>query len=89
MNTTPIQEVDVRLLPPRQRHPIIFGLLGDLAPGDALHVASDHDPQPLHMQIDSRYPDLFRWSYLEAGPDVWRVEIRRQAGGGCGCCCGH
>ncbi|MEK1929060.1 MAG: DUF2249 domain-containing protein, partial [Pararhizobium sp.] len=53
------------------------------------HVTSDHDPRPLHMQIQSRYPDEFDWAYLESGPEVWRVEIKRPESTGCDCCCGN
>jgi uncharacterized protein (DUF2249 family) len=81
--------IDVRTLLPTERHPRIFGMLTSLAPGEALHVASDHDPRPLHYQIVSRYPEEFDWAYLEQGPETWRVEITRVQGSGCDCCCGH
>jgi uncharacterized protein (DUF2249 family) len=80
--------VDVRIIPPSHRHSTIFGVLTGLAPGGAMLVTSDHDPRPLHYQIETRYPDQFGWQYLEQGPDVWRVEITRQESTGCGCCCG-
>lgn len=81
--------IDVRTIPPGQRHPQIFGVLTALAPGGAMLVTSDHDPRPLHYQIETRYPEQFEWEYLEQGPDVWRVEIKRQESSGCNCCCGN
>lgn len=81
--------IDVRTLMPGERHLAIFGVLTNLAPGGAMLVTSDHDPRPLHYQIETRYPDQFAWEYLEQGPDVWRVEIQRQDSSGCECCCGH
>ncbi len=77
--------IDVRTLPPAERHPRIFGVLTSLEPGASMHIASDHDPRPLHYQIESRFPETFDWSYLEQGPDTWRVEITRANGCGCGC----
>ncbi|CCF21370.1 MULTISPECIES: DUF2249 domain-containing protein [Pseudorhizobium] len=88
-NTAEIPLIDVRLIPPPERHPRIFGLLTTLEPGAAMHVASDHDPRPLHYQIESRYPEQFDWNYLEQGPMTWRVEITRAKSSGCDCCCGH
>ena len=88
MMNTPIPEIDVRILPPAGRHPAIFGVLTDLRPGQAMRVVSDHDPRPLHAQIEFSYPEAFDWQYLEQGPDVWRVEISRAASSGCQCCCG-
>lgn len=89
--------IDVRTIPPRERHPLIFSTLGALEPGDALTITSDHDPRPLHYQLETNFPGLFDWSYLEQGPQVWRVEIGRVSASGeeahthddgCGCSCG-
>ncbi|MDO6966885.1 DUF2249 domain-containing protein [Rhizobium alvei] len=89
LNLEETREVDVRLIPPNQRHPTIFGMLTALAPGAAMHVTSDHDPRPLHYQIETRWPDEFLWVYLANGPEVWKVQIRRADSAGCDCCCGH
>lgn len=88
-NSSNIPEIDVRLIPPDQRHPAIFSVLTTLAPGGPMHVTSDHDPRPLRYQIETRYPDEFGWLYLEEGPDTWRVQISRAESSGCDCCCGH
>jgi uncharacterized protein (DUF2249 family) len=81
--------IDVRTIAPSLRHSTIFGVLTALSPGGAMQVASDHDPRPLHYQIETRYPAEFDWRYLEQGPDVWRVEISRPKNAGCDCCCGN
>lgn len=86
-NTTP--EIDARLIPPSHRHSTIFGVLNALSPGGSMHVTSDHDPKPVHHQIDTRYPDEFGWLYLEQGPEVWKVQITRTESSGCDCCCGQ
>jgi Uncharacterized conserved protein (DUF2249) len=39
--------VDVRELAPRERHPLIFGSLAQLTPGEALMLINDHDSKPL------------------------------------------
>lgn len=89
LDTSNVPEVDVRIIPHNQRHPAIFGILNMLAPGGAMHVTSDHDPRPLHYQIETRYPDEFNWLYIEQGPEVWKVQISRAESSGCDCCCGH
>lgn len=80
--------IDVRVIPPRERHPRIFGMLGALLPGTSMLITSDHDPRPLHYQLETNFPGQFGWDYLEQGPEVWRVEIDRLEDGGCDCCCG-
>ena len=67
--------VDVRTLVPAQRHAKIFQLVDELAAGATLTLVNDHDPKPLYYQLEAEYPKQFSWSYLERGPEVWRVEI--------------
>ncbi len=74
-------ELDVRNLPHANRHGTIFGLLGRLVVGQALIITVDHDPQPLRYQMDAVHTGQFTWDYLEKGPAVYRVAIRRQADG--------
>lgn len=81
-------EIDVRTIPPYERHAKIFGQLDTLSVGEALQIVNDHDPVPLRYQLDSRSPGQFQWAYVQAGPDLWRVQITKQAAeaqksGGC------
>jgi uncharacterized protein (DUF2249 family) len=71
--------VDVRSLVPAQRHARIFQLVNGLAPGGRFILVNDHDPKPLYYQLEAEYPKQFSWTYLERGPDVWRVEIGKVA----------
>lgn len=70
-------QVDVRTIVPRDRHPLIFNTFDNLEVGDALELINDHAPRPLFYQFQHERPDQFEWNYLEEGPDVWRVQIRR------------
>jgi len=72
-NTAP--KVDVRALPPAQRHQKIFELIHTLEPGRSFLLVNDHDPKPLYYQIEAEWPGQFSWTYVEQGPEVWRVEI--------------
>jgi len=67
--------VDVREIPPRERHPLIFGSFAELSPGEALMLVNDHDPKPLYYQFQAESNGQFSWDYIESGPDVWRVRI--------------
>ena len=70
--------LDVRRLPHAERHGTIFGLLPRLAPDQALVLTVDHDPQPLRYQLQALFPDAFGWEYLQRGPTLWRVAVRRR-----------
>jgi uncharacterized protein (DUF2249 family) len=78
--------VDVREIPPRQRHPLIFSTFSALPHGSALELVNDHDPKPLYYQFAAELEGQFGWQYLEQGPDVWRVAITRLAPAGAQCC---
>ena len=76
----PLQPViDVREVPPRARHPLIFQTFDNLAPGDAFILVNDHEPRPLYYQFLHERANQFAWSYLEEGPEVWRAQIERVA----------
>ena len=75
------REVDVRSLVPMQRHATIFDLVGRLEPGESFVLINDHDPKPLYYQLEAEHPNTFSWTYLERGPEAWRVEIGRIANG--------
>jgi len=75
MGTEIASTLDVRQIPPPQRHAQIFGRFDALQPGQALQLVNDHDPLPLRWQFEDRLRGSFDWTYLEAGPALWRVQI--------------
>ena len=78
MNTTLSEHlIDVRPMPPRERHPKIFGTWEDLPPGESILLVNDHDPVPLYYQFAAEHLGTFRWEYLEQGPDIFRVRISK------------
>ncbi|HEX5409615.1 MAG TPA: DUF2249 domain-containing protein [Gemmatimonadaceae bacterium] len=73
-------ELDVRAIPPRDKHPTIFRTFDGLAGGQAMVLINDHDPKPLHYQLMAERPNTFEWTYLAQGPTEWRVKIAKTAG---------
>ncbi len=71
-------ELDVRVIPPREKHPTIFGTFGALEAGAAFVLVNDHDPVPLRYQFEALHGGQYSWEYLEQGPAVWRVRIGRK-----------
>ncbi len=71
--------IDVREIAPRDRHPLIFGRFHVLQPGQALELINDHDPRPLYYQMQAEFPGTFTWTYLQSGPELWRVSIGKTA----------
>lgn len=87
-------ELDVRVIPPRDKHPTIFRTFEELTVGTSFDLLNDHDPFPLRYQFEAQRAGEYEWTYIESGPQVWRVRIARIAespgsdrempGGGCG-----
>lgn len=69
--------LDVREIPHRQRHPLIFATLAALEHGDVVELVNDHDPKPLYYQLNAERPGQYGWTYEEEGPEVWRVQITK------------
>ncbi|MDE3078233.1 MAG: DUF2249 domain-containing protein [Chloroflexota bacterium] len=77
--TVPV--LDVRELPPPQRHTKIFATFEALPVGEAFKLVNDHDPKPLYYQFAFEKPGQIDWTVLEAGPEKWVIQITRLAGG--------
>jgi uncharacterized protein (DUF2249 family) len=70
--------INVKDIDPQYRHTIIQQLFDHLTPGASLQLVVDHDPKPLHFQLETRHGARCQWSYLEQGPDTWRVRLQRR-----------
>jgi uncharacterized protein (DUF2249 family) len=73
------EELDLREIPRPQRHPLIFQKFDALAVGDSLRLLNDHDPIPLNRQIENIRQGQASWEYIERGPEIFRIRIRRIA----------
>ncbi len=75
--TTAGESLDVRVIPPPQKHPTILSKYEALQPGQSFTLINDHDPKPLYYQFSAEFAGQFEWEYLERGPQIWRVRIGR------------
>ncbi len=66
MSASPL-ELDVRVIPPRDKHPTIFRTFDGLASGQAMVIVNDHDPRRLRDQFTAQRPDAFDWTYEDGG----------------------
>lgn len=94
MISTVATSIDIREVAPRERDALVFARFDALQRGQALQLVNDHDPQPLRYQFEDRAFGQFEWTCLEAGPELWRVQIGKLAADAdgaarpaSGCCC--
>jgi uncharacterized protein (DUF2249 family) len=71
-------ELDARAVPHAIRHATIFGALDAVRPGGGMVLVAPHDPLPLLAQVEQRSPGVFEVSYLERGPEAWRLAFVRR-----------
>lgn len=71
--------IDVTKIEPRLKHSTIFNVFDQLNAGQAILLNNDHDPKPLYYQLLGERGNCFSWSYLQNGPETWKIEIRKNA----------
>lgn len=71
--------LDARVVPHAIRHATIFGALDAVQPGGGMVLLAPHDPKPLLAQVEQRAPGRFEVSYLERGPETWRLAFLRRS----------
>lgn len=76
METTEVF-IDVTVLEPRMKHPTIFARFDELQGGESLIIHNDHDPKPVYYQLLGERGNIFKWEYLEQGPEIWEVRITK------------
>lgn len=72
-----IQELDVRVLIPIERHKKLLRIFKDLPVGESFIFINDHDPIPLYYEFRSVYGDVVDWEYLNRGGRAWKVKVTR------------
>jgi uncharacterized protein (DUF2249 family)/hemerythrin-like domain-containing protein len=69
------ETLEVRHLPPAQRHQLIFQRFEALPVGGSFVLVNDHDPKSLYYQLTAEYAGQLLWQDLEQGPEMWRVRV--------------
>ena len=74
-----IEELDLREVERARRHPLVFAKFDALEVGDSFVLINDHDPVPLHGQMDAMRPQQVNWEYIERGAGMYRIRVSRIA----------
>ena len=71
------EELDLREVERFRRHPLVFAKFDALAVGESIVLINDHDPIPLHGQMDAMRPQQLTWEYIVRGPGIFRIRVTR------------
>lgn len=72
-----VPELDARTIPHALRHGAILGSLSRVPQGGAMVLVAPHDPLPLLDEIARVEAGAIDVSYLEKGPEAWRLQLTR------------
>lgn len=72
-----IKNLDLRNLPPSERHTKIFEIWDSLRDGETLRIINDHEPKPLYYQFEAEQKGQFEWNYEKRGPIDWIFTIKK------------
>lgn len=78
-----MSELDVREIPPNERHDRIHDAFADLEPGESLTIVNDHDPKPLYYELSAEVPEFDDEAYAveREGPERFVAELPKAASG--------
>jgi len=63
-----MKELNVTVIAPRERHPLIFKTFDEMEKGGAFVLVNDHDPKPLYYSFLHEREGQFGWTTLSRGP---------------------
>ena len=82
-------QIDTRTMDAGNRRSMAFAAFDQLSVDASMELVNDHDAVTLRSQFELEKPNLFSWTTLESGPEVWRVAVTKIKGKhGVDSCCG-
>jgi len=72
--------LDLREMPPPERHPKIHDRFAALEPGEALTIVNDHDPKPLFYELSAEVPafDAENYRVEQVGPQEFHATLPKK-----------
>jgi uncharacterized protein (DUF2249 family) len=72
--------IDVRDVPPAERHPQIHEAFEAVPPGGSLTLVNDHDPKPLFYEFSEEVPafDADGYAVEQRGDDEFVAELPKE-----------
>lgn len=76
----PETQLDLREIPPPQRHPKIFDAFADLESGESLTLVNDHEPTPLYHQMAAEVESFDAEGYTvdRVGPNEFIATLPKE-----------
>jgi len=69
--------IDARKVPDKQKKSYFFSTFDQLNENDEMIIINSHDTSPLQKLFRKERPGLIEWKYLEDGPPLWKISIKK------------
>ncbi|MBS1847035.1 MAG: DUF2249 domain-containing protein [Actinobacteria bacterium] len=79
MSTPSPRTIDVRHIPPAERHPMIHAELDALDPAATLVLVTDHRPLHLYQELETLRPGESTWDGADFDDGTWRTTFTKVA----------
>ncbi len=76
----PATTLDLRDVPPKERHPMIHDAFDDIDAGEAVRIVNDHDPKPLFYEFQAEVDafDAEGYTVEERGPNEFVADLPKR-----------
>jgi len=76
----PAATLDLRDVPPAERHPMIHQAFTDIESGEVLRIVNDHEPKPLFYEFQAEVEDFDaeRYRVEERDPGEFVADLPKQ-----------
>lgn len=72
------REINLLEHPHEECHERVFAGLNEIETGGTALVIADHDTKAVFYMYQSERPYSLDWQYVETGPDVWKIRVRKE-----------
>jgi uncharacterized protein (DUF2249 family) len=71
--------LDLRSMPPWERHGVVCGAFTDLPDNETLHLIYDDEPRPFRSRLEDAFSQRFLWTQRRLASARWDVSLRKLA----------
>jgi len=78
MSSSAPTALDIRPLSPSRKSETVLATFDRLDAGESFVLVDNRDPEGVRSHMEAERPGQGQWIYLQKGPHVWHIRIRRQ-----------
>lgn len=69
--------IDLRVIISADKYRAAVTGFDSIKKGEKLQLINDNDLRSMFYQLSSEMNGRFYWQYVESGPDIWKINIKK------------